>query len=37
MNTQAKFSGGRNIAMKVPPHQYDAVVPLSDGVIENCD
>jgi hypothetical protein len=26
MNTQAKFSGGRNIAMKVPPHQYDAVV-----------
>ncbi|WP_026261493.1 VOC family protein [Kiloniella laminariae] len=22
----AKFSGGKNIAMKVPPHQYDATV-----------
>ena len=22
----AKFSGGKNIAMKVPPHQYEATV-----------
>ncbi len=22
----AKFTGGKNIAMKVPPHQYDATV-----------
>ena len=22
----AKFAGGKNIAMKVPPHQYDATV-----------
>jgi catechol 2,3-dioxygenase-like lactoylglutathione lyase family enzyme len=33
MNTQAKFSGGRNIAMKVPPHQYDAVVSFYREVL----
>jgi hypothetical protein len=26
MSADAKFSGGRNIAMKVPPHQYEATV-----------
>lgn len=28
-----KFSGGRNIAMKVPSHQYDAVVRFYRDVI----
>jgi len=26
VNTKAKFTGGRNIAMKVPPHLWDATV-----------
>lgn len=28
-----KFSGGRNIAMKVPPHQYDATVRFYRDVL----
>jgi hypothetical protein len=26
MNAKLKFAGGRNIAMKVPPHSYEATV-----------
>jgi hypothetical protein len=26
MSADVKFTGGRNIAMKVPPHQYEATV-----------
>jgi catechol 2,3-dioxygenase-like lactoylglutathione lyase family enzyme len=26
MNASSRFRGGRNIAMKVPPHQFDATV-----------
>jgi len=28
-----KFAGGKNIAMKVPPHQYDATVKLYRDVL----
>lgn len=33
MNKHAKFSAGRNIAMKVPPHQYEATVNFYRTVI----
>ena len=29
----AKFSGGKNIAMKVPPHQYEATVAFYRDVL----
>lgn len=29
----SKYSGGRNIAMKVPPHQYDATVRFYRDVL----
>jgi hypothetical protein len=29
----AKFAGGRNIAMKVPPHQYEATVMFYRDVV----
>jgi len=33
MDADVKFSGGRNIAMKVPPHQYEATVKFYRDVI----
>ena len=33
MNTTAKFAGGRNIAMKVPPHLWDATVHFYRDVV----
>lgn len=33
MDTSAKFSGGRNIAMKVPPHLWDETVRFYRDVI----
>ena len=33
MGTTAKFSGGRNIAMKVPPHLWDATVQFYRDVV----
>jgi hypothetical protein len=33
MSADLKFSGGRNIAMKVPPHQYEATVQFYRDVI----
>ena len=33
MTKQAKFSAGRNIAMKVPPHQYDATIHFYRSVL----
>ncbi len=33
MNTKAKFAGGRNIAMKVPPHLWDATVQFYRDVV----
>jgi hypothetical protein len=40
MNAPVKFVGGRNIAMKVPPHLYEATVQfyrdvVGLGLIEN--
>lgn len=29
----AKFAGGKNIAMKVPPHQYDATVAFYRDIL----
>lgn len=29
----AKFAGGKNIAMKVPPHQYDATVAFYRNIL----
>jgi len=33
MATQVKFAAGRNIAMKVPPHQYEATVSFYRDVL----
>jgi len=33
MSADVKFSGGRNIAMKVPPHQYEATVKFYSDVV----
>ncbi|QZO15617.1 VOC family protein [Pseudoalteromonas piscicida] len=33
MNTKVKFTAGRNIAMKLPPHQYDATLQFYRDVI----
>ncbi len=33
MGRHAKFSGGRNIAMKVPPHAFDATVRFYREVV----
>jgi len=33
MTEQAKFSGGRNIAMKVPPHLYEATVQFYRDIV----
>lgn len=33
MNQGPRFSGGRNIAMKVPPHQYDETVAFYRDVL----
>ncbi len=33
MNTTAKFAGGRNIAMKVPSHLWDATVKFYRDVV----
>lgn len=33
MNTKVKFAGGRNIAMKVPPHVYEATVQFYRDVV----
>lgn len=33
MSVRPAFSGGRNIAMKVPPHEYDAVVAFYRDVL----
>jgi catechol 2,3-dioxygenase-like lactoylglutathione lyase family enzyme len=33
MNSKIKFSAGRNIAMKVPPHLYDATVHFYKNVV----
>ena len=33
MSADLKFSGGRNIAMKVPPHQYEATVKFYRDVV----
>lgn len=33
MTKKAKFSAGRNIAMKVPPHQYEATVHFYRSVL----
>lgn len=33
MKPQARFQAGRNIAMKVPPHQYDAMVAFYRDVL----
>jgi hypothetical protein len=32
-STRVQFAGGRNIAMKVPPHQWDATVQFYRDVI----
>ncbi len=33
MTKQTKFSGGRNIAMKVPPHLYEATIQFYRDVV----
>ncbi|MFZ0242986.1 MAG: hypothetical protein WAL90_15185 [Desulfobacterales bacterium] len=33
MNLKAKFTGGRNIAMKVPPHQFEETVRFYRDVL----
>ncbi|MBL8516246.1 MAG: hypothetical protein JNM76_04665 [Betaproteobacteria bacterium] len=33
MSTRLRFSPGRNIAMKVPPHQFDATVTFYRDVL----
>jgi catechol 2,3-dioxygenase-like lactoylglutathione lyase family enzyme len=33
MTSHAKFSAGRNIAMKVPPHQYEATIRFYRDVL----
>jgi catechol 2,3-dioxygenase-like lactoylglutathione lyase family enzyme len=33
MNTPAKFAAGRNIAMKVPPHLYEATIQFYRDVL----
>lgn len=33
MSTKSKFSAGRNIAMKVPPHLYDATVQFYRDIV----
>jgi hypothetical protein len=33
MNTKVKFTGGRNIAMKVPPQLWDATVQFYREVV----
>ena len=33
MNAKIKFAGGRNIAMKVPPHLWDATVQFYRDVV----
>jgi catechol 2,3-dioxygenase-like lactoylglutathione lyase family enzyme len=33
MNAKAKFAGGRNIAMKVPPHIYETTVHFYRDVL----
>ncbi len=33
MNTKVKFAGGRNIAMKVPPHLWDATAQFHRDVV----
>lgn len=33
MNAKLKFAGGRNIAMKVPPHLYEATVQFYRDVV----
>lgn len=33
MTTKVKFAAGRNIAMKVPPHQYEATVSFYRDVL----
>lgn len=33
MNTSIQLAGGRNIAMKVPPHQWDATVEFYRDVV----
>jgi catechol 2,3-dioxygenase-like lactoylglutathione lyase family enzyme len=33
MTTKVKFAAGRNIAMKVPPHQYEATVGFYRDVL----
>ena len=33
MNNKAKFAGGRNIAMKVPPHLYEATIRFYGEVL----
>ena len=33
MNAKARFAGGRNIAMKVPPHLYEATVKFYRDVV----
>jgi catechol 2,3-dioxygenase-like lactoylglutathione lyase family enzyme len=33
MTTKATFAAGRNIAIKVPPHQYDATVRFYRNVL----
>lgn len=30
---EVKFEGGKNIAMKVPPHQYDATIAFYRDVL----
>jgi len=34
MNTKVKFTGGRNIAMKVPPHLWEATVQFYRDVAD---
>jgi hypothetical protein len=33
MNTKVKFAGGRNIAMKAPPHLWEATVQFYRDVV----
>ncbi len=33
-NESVKFEGGRNIAMKVPPHQHEATVRFYRDVLK---
>ena len=33
MNTKVKFAAGRNIAMKVPPHLYEATIQFYRDVL----